>query len=185
LDVVVVIVERAQGAQIGVSRWTYFNEICPSPGESRSSVFLNSNISEHSGMSSVPIWECVNLSDKPMMKANGDFIKSESLVSNPEPSISQKRSDTLVDLMKGTAYAHVSGPIPASPFPRLGKHSSVKFTQINFVQRIPALHNPGTESPFLRLKNVLSFPLVQLFLGCEAWNQFRSIIGMYRSVAGN
>ena len=46
-------------------------------------------------MPSAPIWECVNLSDKAMVKANGYFIKGESLVFNPVLSISQKHPDSL------------------------------------------------------------------------------------------
>lgn len=73
------------------------NEICSTPAEFGSAVFLNDNVSKHSGMPSVPIWECVNLPDKAMVKANGYCIKGEGLAFNPVLSISQKHPDSLVD----------------------------------------------------------------------------------------
>jgi len=79
-------------------------------------------------MPSIPVWKRVDLSDKAMVKANGSFIKSEILVCKPELRISQKHSDSFVDLMIVTSEVHVSGPKLASPFPSLTKHSSMKFT---------------------------------------------------------
>ena len=54
-------------------------------------------------MPSVAVGERVNLCDQAMMEANGNFIKSEGLVCNPELGVSQKYSDSFADLMKGTA----------------------------------------------------------------------------------
>jgi hypothetical protein len=104
------------------------------------------------------------------MKANCDFVDFESVVFYPEPSIAQEDWNSLIDFSAGTADIHISYSVLTGPFPSLIKHSSMKFSQIELIQRISTTHDPGIEGPPLRYKNICSFPLVQLSSARKVWN---------------
>src|SRR5260370_31742955 len=104
------------------------------------------------------------------MKANRDFVDFESVLFYPEPNIAQENWNSLINFSEGTAPVHISYSVLTGPFPSLIKHSSMEFSQIELIQRISTTHDPGIKRPFLRYKNIFSFPLVQLSSARKIWN---------------
>src|SRR5580704_2527051 len=126
----------------------------------------------------------MDLGDQLVVIADRDFIHFESLFFHPESNVAQKDGNSLIDVGEGTPDVHISGSIFTGPFPRLRKHAPMKFPQIDLIHGIPAVHDPGTERPPLRDKNIFALPLVQLSLVRKTGNELRRIIRMKRRIPG-
>src|SRR5208283_2980807 len=91
----------------------------------------------------------------------------------------------MLDFGEVAAMVDVSDSIPACPTPGFLEHPAMQFSEIDFIQRVSALDDPGTEGPALGGKDVLSFPLVQFPPRREVWNQLRGIVGVERCIPGS
>jgi len=70
--------------KISVAGWSGICKIRPSPSKPRASVFHAKNVGEESGVAAVSIWKRMDFRHKLIVKANGDFLDTESLVLYPE-----------------------------------------------------------------------------------------------------
>lgn len=132
-------------------------------------MLYNENISQQSGMPAVSVRESVNLPNKAIMKPNNTFIDTVGFLLYPELRISQKHSDSFGgfherDSLCSRLLFDISRPTSKS-----GQTFSYEVLANGF--------RLGDFGPILRLKNVLSLPLVQLFLGCETRNQLAASPG--------
>jgi hypothetical protein len=143
------------------------------------------NIGKHSRVASVAVREGVDLGDELIVKTNGDFIHFEGAVLYPIANIAEQDRNPLIDFCEGAAEVHVPRSVFPGPFPGLLEHLSMEFSQVAFIERVPAAHNSGIERPRLCCEDVLAFPFVQLLSCSEIRNQLRGIVRVERRIAGS
>ena len=115
-------------------------------------------------MTAIAVRECVDLSDHLVMESDGNFVDLESFVLNPESYVSQQRAHALVDFVERTSEINsVMCSIFPRPFPGFAEHSSVKFTDVYFIQGVSLFHHSRAKSPGLGLQDILPLPLVEFF----------------------
>lgn len=115
-------------------------------------------------MAAITVRECVDLSDHLVMKPDGNFVDLESFILNPESYVSQQRAHPLVDFgERASEINSVTCSIFSCPFPGFAEHSSVKFTDVYFIQGVSLFQHSRTKSPRLGLQDILPLPLVEFF----------------------
>src|SRR5258706_3176242 len=134
-------------------------------------------------MPAIAVRERVDLSDNLMMKPDGNFVDGKGLMFDPEPYVSQKPADPLLDFGEGAAKIDsVACTILSSPFPRRIEHSAVKFTDIYSIERVSLTHHSRTKGPSLGLQNILPLPLVEFSSCCEVGNKLSCVVRMERRI---
>jgi len=104
-------------------------------------------------MAAITVRECVDLSDHLVMEPDGNFVDLKSFILNPESYVSQHRAHPLVDFgERASEINSVTCSIFSCPFPGFAEHSSVKFTDVYFIQGVSLFHHSRTKSPGLGLQ---------------------------------
>src|SRR3984893_732003 len=118
-----------------------------------------------------------------MMKADSEFIRRIGFVFQPIARVAKRSGESLADFMVGNTDVFFGGAIGSRPFPGLIEHTQMEISYVGLDKRIMPTRVVGCERPRIGFENVLSFPLVEFFLGRKIGNEVNLLVGRQRRIA--
>lgn len=157
-------------------------QILGTPTEDKPFMPLGKHIRHQARVAAVAVREGMD-QNQPMMETDCKFVGRIGSVFQPIACIAQQGGEAFADFVVRDANVFLGGAIRPCPLPGLIEHAQMEISNVRLDKRITAAKTVGCERPRIRFENILSFPLVQLFLGRKIGNEICLLVGRQRRIA--